>query len=194
MAVPGQRKPPDRNRRPPPPLDQAALERIALRYVERFQTTRAKLTRYLGDKVRMRGWADERAADPAAIADRFADLGYIDDRAFAEAKAGSMTRRGLGAVRVRGALRHAGIGEEDTAAVEPALEEGKAVAALAFARRKRIGPWAVAPADRPQREKQIAAMVRGGHGFALARALVELPPGADPAEALAPLGLETPSC
>lgn len=190
MAVPRPHQP----RRPAPPLDQAALERLALRYVERFQTTRAKLIRYLDDKVRMRGWAGDRGPDAAGIAERFAELGYIDDRAFAEAKAGAMTRRGLGAARVRGALRHAGIGEEDSAAVEPVLEDGAAGAALAFARRKRFGPWAAVPADRPLREKQIAAMVRGGHGFALARALVELAPGADPADALAPLGLETPSC
>lgn len=190
MAVPR----PDRPRRPPPPLDRAALERLALRYVERFQTTRAKLIRYLGDKVRARGWADDRAADPAAVADRFVTLGYVDDRAFAQAKAGAMTRRGLGAARVRGALREAGIGGDDTAAVQPALDEGRAAAALAFARRRRIGPWAAAPADRALREKQVAAMVRGGHDFVLARALVGLEPGADPADALAPLGLETPAC
>lgn len=190
MAVPR----PDRTRRPPTALDRGALERLALRYVERFQTTRAKLTRYLGDKIRVRGWADERAPDPAAIADRFAELGYIDDRAFAEAKAGAMTQRGLGATRVRGALRHAGIAAEDSASVEPMLDEGRAAAALAFARRKRFGPWSGVAADRALREKQIAAMVRGGHGFALARAIVELPPGADPRDALMAFGLETPPC
>ena len=75
-----------------------------------------------------------------------------------------------------------------------ALRLARAAAALAFARRKRFGPWSGVAADRALREKQIAAMVRGGHGFALARAIVELPPGADPRDALMAFGLETPPC
>ena len=42
-------------RRPLPPLDQPALERAALRYVERYATTRAKLVAYLTRKLRERG-------------------------------------------------------------------------------------------------------------------------------------------
>ena len=45
-----------RERRQPPPLDAAALERLALRYVERFATTRGRLTDYLTRKIRERGW------------------------------------------------------------------------------------------------------------------------------------------
>ncbi|MES2755266.1 MAG: RecX family transcriptional regulator [Pseudomonadota bacterium] len=171
-----------------PPLEPAALERLALRYVERFATTRAKLVRYLGDKVRARGWADGPAPEAAALAEKLAALGYIDDRAFAAARAGVMTRRGLGARRVRGALRQAGVEEDDAASVEPALDAGKVDAALAFARRKRIGPYAAVPADRMLREKQIGAMIRGGHPFALARIIADLAPGDDPEAALAQLG------
>ena len=70
-------------RRPAPPLDAAALDRLALRYVERFATTRGKLADYLRRKVRERGWTGPDA-DPQAIAERMAGLGYIDDRQFAE--------------------------------------------------------------------------------------------------------------
>lgn len=172
MAVP-------RSKRPAPPLDAAALERLALRYVERFQTTRAKLVRYLTEKVRARGWAGDRPPDPAGLAERFADLGYIDDRAWAEAKAGAMTRRGLGGRRVSGALRQAGVSEEDAVVAEPVVADGRVAAALALARRRRIGPFGTAPADRVLREKQLATLVRGGHDFALARAIVDLAPGED---------------
>ena len=65
-------------RRPVPALDRPALERLALRYVERFATTRGRLTDYLRRKIRERGW-DGEMADPAAIAERMAELGYIDD-------------------------------------------------------------------------------------------------------------------
>ncbi len=168
----------ERVRRPIPPLDSAALERLALRYVERFSTTRARLADYLRRKIRERGW-DGPAADPAAIAAHLAELGYVDDRAFGEARARAMARRGLGRRRVDGALRHAGIDESDAAALAPAIAEQATQAALTFARRKRIGPFAEQLADRPLREKQLAAMVRAGHDFALARSIVALAPGDD---------------
>lgn len=168
-----------RPKRPAPPLDGAALERLALRYVERFQTTRAKLIRYLHEKVRGRGWADTRPPDPVELAERLAGLGYIDDRAWAEAKAGAMTRRGLGGRRVDGALRQAGVAEEDAQIAIQVVADGRVAAALALARRRRIGPYASVSPDRALREKQLATLVRGGHDFALARAIVALDPGAD---------------
>ncbi|KZE10930.1 MULTISPECIES: regulatory protein RecX [Sphingomonas] len=167
-------------RRPLPPLDQPALERAALRYVERYATTRAKLVAYLHRKLRERGREGEIDVD--ALADRMAELRYVDDRAFAEARVASMTRRGLGARRVRDALRQAGVGEEETSEFHDTLEEGAEGAALAFARRKRIGPFATVPVERDRREKQIAAMVRAGHAPALARRIVGLPASDDDAD------------
>lgn len=167
-------------RRPLPPLDQPALERAALRYVERYATTRTKLVAYLNRKLRERGREGEIDVD--ALADRMAELRYVDDRAFAEARVASMTRRGLGARRVRDALRLAGVGEEETSEFHDTLEEGAEGAALAFARRKRIGPFATVPVERDRREKQIAAMVRAGHAPALARRIVGLPPSDDDAD------------
>ena len=159
-----------------PPLDAAALDRLALRYVERFATTRRRLTDYLLRKIRERGW-DGPTADPAALAEKLAELGYIDDRAFGEARAAAMGRRGLGKRRVTGALQQAGLDEEDREAVTPAVEDRALETAMAFARRRRIGPFATVRAERPEREKQIAAMIRGGHDFALARRIVALEPG-----------------
>jgi regulatory protein len=100
-------------------LNAAHLERFALRYVERYATTRGRLAEYLRRKIRERGWADEAAPDTAGLAQRMADLGYVNDRLFAESKASSMGRRGLGARRVSQALRHAGIEDEDADAVAP---------------------------------------------------------------------------
>jgi len=163
-------------RRSSTPLDRESLDRLALRYVERFATTRAKLAAYLDRKIRERGWAGP-PGDSAEIAARMADLGYVDDRAFAEAKARSMARRGLGARRVAQAFHAAGIQGDDAEAVAPEIAENAVEAALALARRKRIGPFAGAVPDRELREKQLAQMVRGGHAFALARRIVDMAPG-----------------
>ena len=170
---------PETTRRKPPPLDTAALDRLALRYVERFATTRGRLADYLRRKVRERGW-EGAPADPHAVADRMAELGYVDDRAYAEAKALAMARRGLGARRIAGAFRQAGIAEDDAQAVAPAIRNGAVEAAIAFARKRRFGPWAREVADRPAREKQLAAMLRAGHDLTLSRRILALAPGETP--------------
>lgn len=169
-------KPP---RRPLPALDPAALERLALRYVERFATTRGKLADYLRRKIRERGWEGVEP-DPAGLAARMAELGYIDDRAWAQGKAAALGRRGLGARRVAGALMEARVEEVDREAVAPEVDARAVDAALAFARRKRLGPWGQAGLDRPAREKALGAMLRAGHPLNLARRILALPPGVEP--------------
>ncbi|WBH17632.1 regulatory protein RecX [Sphingomonas radiodurans] len=164
-------------RRPIPPLDARGLDALALRYVERFATTRGKLAAYLARKVRERGWSGDASADPQAVAERMAGLGYVDDRAFAEAKSRALGRRGYGTRRVSQALRAAHV---DAADAEPVLAGSADQAfdsALAFARRRRFGPYAAAVADERLRERQMAAMIRAGHGFALARRIVSAAPG-----------------
>ncbi|HET9811921.1 MAG TPA: regulatory protein RecX [Sphingomicrobium sp.] len=166
-----------RRRRERPPLDSEKLRELALAYVGRFATTRAKLRSYLGRKVRERGWAGQEAPDVDAIADRLASLGYVDDAAYALSKSRSLTGRGYGLGRVRQSLRAAGIGEQDSAPARAHAEDEKVESALRFARRRRIGPFAAESADRDQRQKALAAMVRAGHGFGLAKAILSLEPG-----------------
>ena len=173
------------DRQPRPPYDEETIERLALFYVGRFATTRARLSDYLGRKVKERGWAGARPFDPAGLADRLAGLGYVDDLAFAEARARSLGARGYGVRRVAQSLRAAGVGEEERASALPEDEEAAWEAALAFARRRRIGPYARGTPDPRERQKQFAALMRAGHGVDVARRLLgtnatELPmPDAD---------------
>jgi regulatory protein len=158
------------------PLDEAALRELALAYVARFATSRSKLVTYLRRKLRERGWAGGGEPDPAAIADHIVALGFIDDAAFAGIRASSLLRRGYGKGRVRLALQASGIEESDgSAALELADEQGLE-AALHFARRKRIGPFAPAPLDLPARQKALAAMLRAGHGLEIARRVLKAGP------------------
>jgi regulatory protein len=168
-------------RRVPAPLDQHALQELALRYVGKYATTRAKLSAYLSRKLRERGWNGGPGPGPdlAALAERFAELGYIDDAAYAMAKSRTLAARGYGKRRLSDKLRLAGIGEDDSIAAKAHADREAINAALRFAQRRRLGPFAVEAAERPQREKWISAMVRAGHGFALARAIAMLPQGAD---------------
>lgn len=168
---------PRRRSSPPPPLDVEGLERLALFYAGRYAVTRAKLTAYLNRKLRERGWNGEGEAPVARLVERFAALGYVDDAAFAATRADALGRRGYGARRVDQALRAAGIAEADGAAAREQARDGAWAAALRFAARKRLGPFAGERPDRPGREKALAAMVRAGHPLDLARRLVDAPPG-----------------
>jgi len=171
---------PPRARRARPPLDEKRLEELALRYVERFATTRAKLRDYLARKLRERGWEGGREPDVAELAERFARQGYVDDAAYARAKSQSLTARGFGKRRLVDKLRAAGVGEEDSDEARAHAEEEAVNAALRFAERRRIGPFAAtARRDPKEREKALAMMVRAGHSFALAREIVSIPAGSD---------------
>jgi len=160
-----------------PPLNEERLKELALRYVGRFATSRAKLRGYLTRKIRERGWDGAGEPDLAGLAERFADSGYVDDAAFALGKARSLSGRGYGKRRLVEQLRAAGIEEEHGRDAQQHADDEAVAAALRFAERRRIGPFAAAVLDRAGREKAIAAMIRAGHGFALARAIAQLPPG-----------------
>jgi regulatory protein len=160
------------------PLDPRQLENLALRYVGRYATTRAKLADYLKRKLGERGWEGEGDPKVAEIVQRFADLGYVDDRAFALAKASAHVSRGLGPRRLIFALRSAGVEEADRGEAINLSDLRLVDSALRLAQRRKLGPYAIQAAATPkEREKAIAAMIRGGHRFDLARAIVDLAPG-----------------
>jgi len=166
-------------RRPKRPLDESRLQELGLAYVGRFATTRAKLRAYLQRKIRERGWEGQREPDLAAIAERLAEQGFIDDAVYADAKARSLTARGYGKQRVVQALRGAGVDEQDSEEARRLSDDEAVSAALRFAERRRIGPFRASAPDLKEREKGIAAMVRAGHGFDLARAIGRLDPGSE---------------
>ena len=170
----------DRNATGKPPFDADALERAALFYAGRYATTRAKLAAYLRRKLRERGWDGLDAPDVDGLVQRMAGFGYVDDRAFAAAKATALGRRGMGPRRVELALRVAGIEEADAGEARSLAAEGAWSAALRLAERRRIGPFADTQGDFEHRQKALAAMLRAGHAVDIARRIVAAPPGEIP--------------
>jgi len=167
-------------RRERPPLDQAKLQELALRYVGRFATTRAKLASYLQRKVRERGWAGEDEADVRALVEKFASQGYVDDAGYALSKSRSLASRGYGQARLHQSLRAAGVAEQDSAEARGHAERHRVDAALRFAERRKLGPFAGEALKDPRaRDRALAAMLRAGHSFGLSRAIIALEPGAE---------------
>jgi regulatory protein len=177
--------------REPRPIDAAQLQDMALGYAARYATTAAKLRRYLQRKLGERIWTPADPPDIDGLVTRLTGLGYVNDRAYAASKQRDLTARGFGAGRVRGALAAAGVARDDVTAVL-APEDG-AIAdpyapAIAFARRRRFGPFARdgASPDPAQRNRELAAMARAGHDFAIAKRVLNAV-DATAAEALSPL-------
>lgn len=171
-----------RGRKPARPLDAAALDALALAYVARFATSGGRLSAYLMRKLRERGWDGETAPDVPALVERMVGRGYVDDAGFAQARGAGMMARGFGARRIAQTLRHDGIAAPLLAGASGNPHDRR-VAALAFARRRRLGPFGKGSADAAQdghsrldpklRARQVAAMLRAGHPLATACALID---------------------
>ncbi len=156
----------------PPPYDGPSLDRIALDYAGRYATTQAKLATYLRRKLRERGWAGEGAPPVEAIVARFAEHGYVNDGAFAEQRTESLLRRGYGQRRIAANLRAAGIDDAIAGALGERIADRAEESAWAFARRRRLGPFSTKAQNLAEKQRQIAAMIRAGHGGEIARRII----------------------
>lgn len=151
---------------------------LALAYLGKYATTRAKLRFYLTRKLAARGWNGEGEAPIDAIVQRCVELGYVDDAGYAVARGAALTRRGFGEHRIAAALRAVGIDAETAAPVRESAREDALQSALTLARRKRIGPFAQAAPDADQRRRAMAMLIRAGHSPDIARRVANATPGA----------------
>lgn len=171
------RPPSDRTVRRAFPLNEERLQALALRYVERYATTRRKLILYLERKLRERGWDSENPADVDGLTSRLAQMRYVDDSAYARMKGSAMTRRGMGPRRVRDGLRAAGVEEADRGEAEAEARSQAWQAANTLARKRGLGPYARQKPDEATRKKGLAIFLRFGHDFEAARQWVDCAPG-----------------
>lgn len=122
------------------------------------------------DRAAAQAWID-------SIADKFVGMGLLNDEAFAQARAGSLQRRGKPGKVIRQALVAKGVPGDVAAAAVASLAESSAEpdfdAAVAFARRKRLGPYGAAGADQERRRKELAAFARAGFSYQLARRVLD---------------------
>jgi regulatory protein len=169
-------------RRGPPPATPEALARAALAYLERFASSAENLRRVLMRRVERaaRGGGIDRAEGAArvdALIERYRQAGLIDDRAYAEAAARSLRRRGGSARLVRMKLAAKGVDAATAALALASAAEGDADserrAAEAYARRRRLGPFGPAAGRRERRMRDLAALARAGFDYDIARAVVD---------------------
>jgi len=167
------------------PITAKYLQNAATFYLERYPSTAEGLRRVLNRRVRRAEMAEAPVIDNVkqaidAIVAKFVDAGVIDDRAFAQTKARALHRRGSSTRLTRQKLSFAGIdgdtldkamaGLDQELDTDPKQREWQA--AVALARRRRLGPFR--QKDRKEhRDRDLAAMARGGFEYQLARKVID---------------------
>ena len=174
-----------------------SLEKAALDYLARYAAPAAHLRRRLLHRVARSASvhgtdpeAGRRAVD--ALIARLVERRLLDDPAYARAKAESLFRRGGSARAIRARLAAKGVETTDIEAALAALaglaRDPNLAAALAFARRRRLGPYRAAEPNPEARTRDLAAFSRQGFDYETARRVVDTRDLAD-LEAEAGLGL-----
>ena len=158
------------------------LRNSALHYLERYATSSAHLRRRLMVKVARSAAAhgtdaDAGAADVETLINRLEQMGLLDDDLFARTKARSLHQRGNSARAIHAALRDKGIDADMIEAALDSLREETAqpefVAALVYARKRRLGPYRAEETRADKRDRDLAALGRRGFSYDLARRVID---------------------
>jgi len=184
-APSGQKPAPKPGRKPgPKPVTKPRLTNIAKFHVERFATTAANLKRVLSRRAeRARrihgGDAREHAAWIDEIVEKMVKTGAVDDARYAQGRTASLRRLGKSPGKIRALLSAKGVARTlvDTAITDTAVTIGGGDAALeaamTYVRRRRLGPFGKAIADKDERRKQatkdMAALARAGFSYDIAK-------------------------
>lgn len=168
------------------PITAKYLQNAATFYLERYPTTAEGLRRVLKRRVKRAEMLDAPIMENVSraieeIVARFVAAGVVDDKAFAQTKARALHRRGTSSRLTRQKLKMAGI-DGDTLdkamdALDQELDTDPArrewTAAVALARRRRLGPFRPEAERKEKRARDLAAMARGGFDYELSRKVID---------------------
>lgn len=161
------------------------LETVALKYLNRFDTSAANLERvllgYVKKVAESRGpsAAEDGPALVAALLTRYGESGLIDDARYASNIAAGLRRRGTSRRAIKAKLEARGLAAD---VIEPALAaldadsggDAELESARALVKRRRIGPHRPEAERAPNRRKDLAALARAGFNLDVARRALEL--------------------
>ncbi len=150
-------------------LSEESLKEAALRHLERYSTTAVSLKGVLLRRVRRRTKDEgERVRATEAIGRivvRLAEVGILDDRAYAERRAEILHRQGKSLRVVCADLMAKGIARalavEVVTAFEKKLGDPDLSAALAYAKKRRLGPYRMEDRDAHARGDATKLLRRG---------------------------------
>lgn len=172
------KKPARKGPKIPRKITEKYLYNAGLAYLQRFPAARAHfiavMRRRIDKSCRHHTDQDKEAcyALLEAAADKFGELGYLNDELYLKGMVNSLRGRGLSATAIRMKLRQKGLKEDEIAHALAAHDEENGLsdrsAALRLCRRKRIGPYAASPdaaKDPATRQKWLASLARAGFSY-----------------------------
>ena len=167
--------------RGPRKVTEKSLENVALHYLERFSTSAENLRRVLMRRV----WrsahhhntdADEGKEWVDAVVAKMQARGFVNDRLFAEGRVRNLLSQGTPLRGIRLKLREKGVASEIIDDVLNLVEEDDGdvdfAAAVALAKRRRLGPFNMRGDRDARREKDMAALARAGFGYDVASRVI----------------------
>jgi regulatory protein len=172
------------NIKPPKKITADYLHNAGLYYLQRFAASSLHFRRVMMRKIDRSchyHTDQDKAACTAlldALIDDFKRSGLLDDAAYVQGSVASLRRKGLSARAIEARLAAKSVAAHDIRAslARHADHAGDPdqdfIAALRFARKKRIGPFGHAPADEEDgthQDKAMAAMARAGFSYETAR-------------------------
>lgn len=165
-------------------LQPSDLEKAALRYLERYASSVAGLRRVLRRKARRAGGegeASESHADIETVLAKLVRMGLLDDARYAEFRAANLARRGASLYAIRRDLATRGVARTQIDAAVAVLkdesggtdDETDRAAALALARRRRLGPYRAEAVRAAFRDRDLATLGRAGFALEIARSVID---------------------
>ncbi|CTQ64384.1 regulatory protein RecX [Roseibium alexandrii] len=154
------------------------LTRSAVHYLERYASTEANLRRVLERKVSRACHALELPPDEyrdliETIVAKCVRNGMVNDRGFAEMKLASLRRKGQSKKKIEAQLRAKGVPVHIIEVVVAEDTSEDRTAAIAYAKRRRFGPFRDHAKRDDRRLKDIAAMCRAGFDYETARQIID---------------------
>lgn len=171
--------------RRPPVLSESYLRLEARRYLQRWWPTERRMRDVLLRRVRTcvghgtGTWEEGRPLVDAIVAD-LVEQGVLDDRRYAESLTDELHRKGTSRRKIGAKLREKGVSggiadevlrayDREFEEVDPELER-----AVAYVRRRRLGPLRFDPETRKaRRERDLAAVARAGFPFGIALRVID---------------------
>lgn len=165
------------------------LTNAAVFYLSRYAASENSLRQVLDRKIKKAALRDEAFAANyelhkelrstiETIIEGYRKSGALNDKAFAETKAHSLRRAGKSRSAIRQRLSFKGVSRD---IIDQALmhtdegmesEEAEFAAALAFAKRRKLGPFGAHQTDKDRQRKDVAVLARAGFSLDIVRKIV----------------------
>ena len=170
-----------------------SLSMAALDYLARFAASEQGLRQVLTNRVARAArdnpdWAQDRDAiarlhsEIETIIETHKKSGAVNDAAFAEIKVTSLRRQGRSKRVIEQKLAQKGVRGDVLAKAFAQHDDGRApdavdyAAAMALARRRKLGPYRTVADDTDRRRKEFATLARAGFSSSIAQRVLKAEP------------------